>query len=56
MQSIVADSLRYIRNGDATEELYRLAADRWETENLAARDSAGLNTLRAVLRRIKEER
>jgi hypothetical protein len=35
MRSVVMDSLHYILNGDATEELYHLGKDSWEVRNLA---------------------
>ncbi len=46
MHSVIRDSLRLIRNGDGSEEIYRVYRDGWETSNLAA-DSA---TLAAGLR------
>jgi hypothetical protein len=35
MVSIVAEGMSYIRNADNTEELYRLAEDPEQTDNLA---------------------
>jgi arylsulfatase A-like enzyme len=35
LRSVVMDSLHYILNGDATEELYHLGKDSWEVRNLA---------------------
>ena len=37
MQAVVLDGLHYIRNGDGTEELYDLARDPGESENLVGR-------------------
>ena len=36
MRGLVAAPYRYIRNGDGTEELYDIGADRWEARNLVA--------------------
>ncbi len=54
LQSIVLDSLQYIRNGDGTEELYHLGHDPWEVNNLVS-DSifhSDLARYRAALRSI----
>ncbi|MEP7326064.1 MAG: sulfatase, partial [Gemmatimonadota bacterium] len=39
MKSVVAESLRYIRNGDGQEEMYGLFSDQWEAQNLVKTDS-----------------
>lgn len=36
MKALVHEGLRYIRNGDGSEELYDFAGDRWERTDLAA--------------------
>src|ERR1051325_5867644 len=36
MQTVLLDSLQYIRNGDGAEELYHLGQDSWEIHNLVA--------------------
>ncbi|MBK9239397.1 MAG: sulfatase-like hydrolase/transferase, partial [Acidobacteria bacterium] len=36
MRALVHEGMRYIRNGDGSEELYDFAADPWERTNLAA--------------------
>ncbi len=36
IQSVLLDGLRYVRNGDGTEELYDFAADPMESRNLSA--------------------
>ena len=36
MQALVHEGMRYIRNGDGSEELYDVAADPWERTNLVA--------------------
>ena len=54
MKALVHQGLRYIRNGDGSEELYDFAADPWEQNDLAAlpgrqQDLAGA---RAALERL----
>jgi arylsulfatase A-like enzyme len=39
MKSVVAESLRYIRDGDGQEELYGLFSDQWEAHDLLKTDS-----------------
>jgi hypothetical protein len=51
MKSVIWQGFKYIRNGDGIEEVYHLADDPEEKDNLA--DSVSpelLNDLRAVLR------
>jgi len=36
MQSLVIESYHYIRHGDGSEELYNIALDPWESDDLAA--------------------
>jgi arylsulfatase A-like enzyme len=51
MRSVVADSFRLIRNGDGSEELYRVVEDPWEKKNLMASDSTkpGVERLRVLM-------
>jgi arylsulfatase A-like enzyme len=51
MTSLVADSLRLIRNGDGSEELYRVQADPFEQDNLSGQPgmTSRLSALRGVL-------
>jgi arylsulfatase A-like enzyme len=58
MTSLVADSLRYIRNGDGQEELYGLLTDPWEHHDLATSDSGGpaLERLRQTLQASRQRR
>ncbi len=51
MTSVAHDGVRYIRNGDGTEELYDFAGDPWEARNLAAQtdQAARLASSRALL-------
>jgi arylsulfatase A-like enzyme len=58
MTSLVADSLRYIRNGDGQEELYGLLTDPWEHRDLATSDSGGpaLERLRQTLQASRQRR
>ena len=39
MKSVVAESLRYIRDGDGQEELYGLFSDQWEAHDMLKTDS-----------------
>jgi len=41
MKSLVLESTRYIKNGDAVEELYDFDKDPWEKQNLARLDKSG---------------
>ena len=54
LQSIVLDSLQYIRNGDGTEELYHLGHDPWQIRNLVSDSTyrADLTRYRAALQAI----
>jgi arylsulfatase A-like enzyme len=54
LQSIVLDSLEYIRNGDGAEELYHLGRDPWQVRNLVSDSTyrADLVRYRAALRAI----
>jgi len=54
LQSIVLDSLEYIRNGDGAEELYHLGRDPWQVRNLVSDSTyrADLVRYRAALQAI----
>ena len=60
MKSVVAESLRYIRNGDGKEELYGLLNDPWETRDLVKTDSLATATrivrLRETLRSTQQRK
>lgn len=58
MQSLVVDGLRYIRNGDGREELYRVADDPMERADLAAKPESRslLEAARAQLAAISNSR
>jgi arylsulfatase A-like enzyme len=50
MYSVIQDSLRLIRNGDGSEELYRVYDDPWESRNLLPDSAPGeLARLRSAL-------
>jgi arylsulfatase A-like enzyme len=50
MKAVVIGTRHYILNGDGREELYDIAADPWETNDLiAAADSAALAPFRAII-------
>jgi hypothetical protein len=53
MQSLVADGLHYIRNGDGVEELYDYAQDPFEQRDLAALQPAALEPFRRALAAIR---
>jgi arylsulfatase A-like enzyme len=54
MKAVAFDGVRYIRGGDASEELYEFGSDVWETRNLAAlpEHRARLEASRALLDRL----
>ncbi len=54
MKSVFYDSLRYIKNGDNTEELYDFLKDPWEKQNLAQQPEmqSRLVEFRSLLREI----
>jgi arylsulfatase A-like enzyme len=60
MKSVVAESLRYIRDGDGREELYGLFSDQWETHDLVKSDSltagARIGRLREMLDSTQQRR
>jgi arylsulfatase A-like enzyme len=57
MQTVVLDSLQYIRNGDGVEELYHLGHDAWQVHNLVAEPAyqAALAAYRGAARVISSE-
>ena len=60
MKSVVAESLRYIHDGDGQEELYGLFSDQWETHDLVQADSltaaARIGRLRELLHSTQQRR
>ena len=60
MKSVVAESLRYIHDGDGQEELYGLLSDQWEAHDLLKTDSltaaARIGRMRELLHSTQQRR